>query len=235
MSRIKYNASIDTFQELWDGLDEAELTVKRDRGDKVIVEDASGNELEFSGTDLDWTETGLAGGAVREISLSNADGKELFEIKAVGLDAAAVQAAFDTDGLDGVLAAVLTGDDNIKGSKGDDWLIGLAGADKIDGDKGSDYLLGGLGEDMLIGGKDSDYFVFEADGSVDVVKDFDAGGNDPDYVAVDAELLGTATWEREGKNLVITFEDQGSIELKGVKPGEFSEDYIVALPEDTLV
>ena len=127
MSRIKYNASIDTFQELWDGISEAELTVTRDRGDKVTVEDASGNELEFSGTTLDWTDAGLVGGTVREISLSNTDGKELFEIKTVGLEAAAVQAAFDTDGLDGVLAAVLTGDDRIKGSKGDDWLIGLAG------------------------------------------------------------------------------------------------------------
>ena len=111
MSRIKYNASIDTFQELWDGIDDADLTVKRDRGDKVTVEDSSGNELEFSGSKLDWTETGLTGGTVREISLSNADGKELFEIKAVGLEASAIQTAFDTDGLDGVLAVVPTHDE----------------------------------------------------------------------------------------------------------------------------
>lgn len=235
MSRIKYNASIDTFQELWDGLDEAELTVKRDRGDKVIVEDASGNELEFSGTDLDWTETGLAGGAVREISLSNADGKELFEIKAVGLDAAAVQAAFDTDGLDGVLAAVLTGDDNIKGSKGDDWLIGLAGADKIDGDKGSDYLLGGEGDDLLIGSHGSDYFVFEEDGSSDFVKDFNLGNKGSDYIAVDADLVAAATWEEDGHNLVVSFGGEGTIVLKNVDEEDFSADYIVALPEETLI
>jgi Ca2+-binding RTX toxin-like protein len=237
MSRVKYNASIDTFQELWDSIADAELTVTRDRGDKVTVEDADGNELEFSGTDLDWTETGLAGGTVREISLSNADGKELFEIKAAGLDAAAVQAAFDADGLDGVLAAVLTGDDSVKGSKGDDWLIGLAGADKIDGDKGDDYLFGGEGDDLLIGGHGDDYFIFEADGSTDFVKDFDLGKKGSDYIAVDESLAESVSWEQDGKNLVVSFGEEGSIVLRNVDAEDFSDAYVVALPppEETLV
>lgn len=235
MSRIKYNASIDTFQELWDGIDDAELTVKRDRGDKVTVEDSSGNELEFSGRKLDWTEAGLAGGTVREISLSNADGKELFEIKAVGLEASTIQAAFDTDGLDGVLAAVLTGDDRIKGSKGDDWLVGLAGSDKLDGDKGSDYLLGGEGDDVLIGGHGSDYFVFEEDGSSDFVKDFNLGNKGSDYIAVDADLVAAATWEQDGHNLVVSFGGEGTIVLKNVDAEDFSADFIVALPDETLI
>lgn len=235
MSRIKYNASIDTFQELWDGIDDAELTVKRDRGDKVTVEDSSGNELEFSGRKLDWTEAGLAGGTVREISLSNADGKELFEIKAVGLEASTIQAAFDADGLDGVLAAVLTGDDRIKGSKGDDWLVGLAGSDKLDGDKGSDYLLGGEGDDVLIGGHGSDYFVFEEDGSSDFVKDFNLGNKGSDYIAVDADLVAAATWEQDGHNLVVSFGGEGTIVLKNVDAEDFSADFIVALPDETLI
>jgi Ca2+-binding RTX toxin-like protein len=235
MSRIKYGASIDTFQELWDGLDESELTVTRDRGDKVAVEDPSGNELKFSGKNLDWTETGLAGGIVREISLSNADGKELFEIKAVQLEAAAIQTAFDTGGLDAVLAAVLTGDDRIKGSTGDDWLVGLAGEDKIDGDKGSDYLLGGEGDDLLIGSHGSDYFVFEEDGSSDFVKDFNLGNKGNDYIAVGADLIAAATWEEDGRNLVVSFGGEGTIVLKNVDADDFSADFIVALPDETLV
>lgn len=235
MARIEFEQPYSTFEELWETLGTADLTVEHESKGRIELQDEFGNELEFEGRNLEWDdENGLVSGRVDEITLSNDDG-ELVEIKDFKLNAAAIQAAFDTDGLQGVAELILDDADDVRGSKGDDWLNGLAGDDELEGDKGSDYLLGGLGEDMLIGGKDSDYFVFEADGSVDVVKDFDAGGNDPDYVAVDAELLGTATWEREGKNLVITFEDQGSIELKGVKPGEFSEDYIVALPEDTLV
>jgi Ca2+-binding RTX toxin-like protein len=238
MARIKYNASNDAFQELWDSIDDAELTVKRDRGDKVIVEDAAGNELEFSGKNLDWTETGLAGGVVREISLSNDNGKELFEIKDVRLEATVVQAAFDEGGLDAVLAVVLAGDDRIKGSKGDDWLIGLDGEDKIEGDKGSDYLLGGLGDDLLIGGHGSDYFVFEEDGSTDFVKDFNLGKKGEDFIAVDADLIALAHVEQQGKNLVIDFGGEGSIILKHVDIEDFSvEDNIVALPvpEDSLI
>lgn len=235
MARIKYNASIDTFQELWDGIDDADLTVARDRGDKVTVEDASGNELEFSGANLDWTETGLTGGTVREISLSNADGKELFEIKDVQLDAATFQAAFDLGGLDGVLEAVLTGEDRIKGSKGNDTLIGLAGEDKIDGDKGDDYLFGGEGDDLLIGSHGSDHFVFEEDGSSDFVKDFNLGNKGPDYIAVDADLIAAATWVQDGHNLVISFGGEGTMVLKNVDEEDFSLDYIVALPEDPVV
>lgn len=234
MARIKYNASIETFQELWDNIDDAELTVKRDRGDKVIVADADGNTLEFSGRHLDWTETGLAGGVVREFSLSNEKGRELFEIKDVRLEATAIQAAFDEGGLDGVLTVVLAGDDRIKGSKGDDWLIGLDGADKIEGDKGSDYLVGGLGNDLLIGGHGSDYFVFEEDGSTDFVKDFNLGRKGTDVIAVDAGLIASAHWEQHGKNLVVDFGGEGSIVLKHVDAEDFSLANIVALPESLI-
>lgn len=235
MARIEFEQPYSTFQELWESIGTADLSLDQESSRRVELEDGSGNRIEFEGRGLDWSDgSGLVSGKVDEITLSNEDG-ELVEIKDFRLNAAALQAAFDTDGLQGVANLVLDDADDVSGSKGDDWLKGLDGDDTVKGEKGSDYLLGGLGEDMLIGGKDGDYFVFEADGSIDVVKDFDTGGSDPDYVAVDADLLGTATWEREGRNLVVTFEDQGSIELKGVRPGEFNEDYIVALPEDNLV
>lgn len=229
MARIKYNASLESFQEIWDGIDDAELTVTRDRGDKVVVEDAGGNELEFSGKNLDWIEGGLAGGLIRELSLSGNNGKELFEIKGVGIDAATFQAAFAEGGLDAVLSAVLGGDDDIKGSKGDDWLYGFGGADKLTGDKGSDYLFGGEGADLLIGGHGSDYFVFEAGPDSDFVKDFGFGKKDGDFIAADAALVETATWEQEGENLRVTFGEAGSIVLKNVDADDFSMSHIVAL------
>jgi len=235
MARIEFEQPYAAFQDLWETIGTAELTVEHESKNRIELEDEFGNQIEFEGRGLEWDDdNGLVSGKVDEITLSDEDG-ELVEIKDFKLNAAALQAAFDTDGLDGVATLVLDDADAVKGSKGEDWLRGFDGDDVLKGDKGSDYLIGGLGEDMLIGGKDSDYFVFEADGSVDVVKDFETSGKHPDYVAVDAELLGTATWEREGRNLVITFEDQGSIELKNVKPSEFNEDFIVALPDDTLI
>jgi len=235
MARIEFEQPYSAFQDLWGTIGSVDLTVEQDSTKRIELQDEAGNSLEFEGKGLEWSDDGgLVAGTIDEVTLSNEEG-ELIEVRDFKLSAAAVQAAFESDGLQGVAALVLEDADTVTGSTIDDWLTGLAGDDRLTGGKGSDYLLGGLGEDMLIGGKDSDYFVFEADGSVDVVKDFDVGGKDPDYIAVDAELLGTATWEQDGKNLVVTFEDQGSIELKGVTPEEFKEDYIVALPDDTLV
>jgi Ca2+-binding RTX toxin-like protein len=229
MARIKYNASLNSFQEIWDGIDDAELTVKRDRGDKVVVTDADGNELEFSGKNLDWSEGGLVGGVIRELSLSNEKGKELFEIKDVKIDAATFQGAFNEGGLDVVLSVVLGGGDDIKGSKGNDWLYGFGGDDKLTGDKGSDYLFGGDGKDLLIGGHGSDYFVFETGLEGDMVKDFGFGKKDGDFIAADAALVETATWEQEGENLRVTFGEAGSIVLKNVEAEDFSISSIVAL------
>ena len=47
----------------------------------------------------------------------------------------------------------------MKGSKGNDYLIGGAGNDKISGMKGDDILDGGMGNDKLKGGKGSDIYI----------------------------------------------------------------------------
>ena len=236
MARITYNASINTFQELWDGIDDAELTVKRDKGDKVVLADDAGDRLTFSGKNLDWTDTGFADGSIREISLSNAKGKELFELKNFNLEATSVQAAFDEGGLNAVLSLALTGNDEIKGSKGADWLLGMAGEDKLDGDKGSDHLLGGAGNDLLIGGQGSDYFVFEIGGGTDFVKDFGSGKKEGDFIAVDADLVEQVTWAQSenGKNLIVSIGGEDSLILKNVDAEDFTSADIVALPPEFI-
>ncbi|MEM6382825.1 MAG: calcium-binding protein [Pseudomonadota bacterium] len=76
------------------------------------------------------------------------------------------------------------GDDTLIGAKGNDTLVGEAGNDTLDGGEGSDTLNGGAGidiltggadDDTLTGGTDADTFVFDADGSSDIVKDFENG------------------------------------------------------------
>lgn len=59
---------------------------------------------------------------------------------------------------------------------GNDTLLGGAGTDALYGAAGNDILVGGEGEDVLFGGADSDIFLFQTlDGSVDTIKDFEAG------------------------------------------------------------
>ncbi|MGV3550803.1 calcium-binding protein [Rhizobium sp.] len=231
MARIEFDASQERVEALWQTLGTVELTVDRESKSRIELEDEFGNSIEFEGKKLKWDDDdGLVAGKIDEITVRDADG-DVVNIKDFNVSAKVVQAAFEAGGLDGVSTVLQKGADEIKGSDGDDWLTGLRGDDIIKGGKGEDFLLGGRGDDVLVGGQGSDYFVFEAKAGTDLVKDFKVDGNNNDFIAVDADLLGTATWERDGKNLVITFEDAGSIELKGVKPGEFNEDFIVALPE----
>jgi Ca2+-binding RTX toxin-like protein len=222
MARIEFDASQGRVDAIWETLGTAELTVDRESKNRIELEDEFGNRIEFEGKKLEWDEDdGLIAGKVDEITVSDADG-DIVNIKDFKTSAEAIQAAFDAGGLTGVSTVLQKAADEIKGSTGDDWLYGYRGDDLIKGDKGDDFLFGGRGADS---------FVFEANAGTDGVKDFNTDGKNHDVIAVDAELLGTATWERDGKNLVVTFEDQGSIELKNVRESEFSEDFIVALPE----
>ena len=63
------------------------------------------------------------------------------------------------------------GNDTLLGGDGNDTLLGDAGADALDGGDGNDILDGGADNDTLTGGTGADVFV--ADGSADLVTDFD--------------------------------------------------------------
>ena len=75
-----------------------------------------------------------------------------------------------------------TGDDDIRGKRGDDTLNGFEGNDRLRGDKGDDILNGGdgrdrlrgdHGDDTLTGGADRDRFKFDLQGGHDTVTDYE--------------------------------------------------------------
>ncbi len=49
-----------------------------------------------------------------------------------------------------------TGDDIMRGKKGDDCIVGGGGNDTLRGNNGNDVLIGGDGDDRLIGGNNND-------------------------------------------------------------------------------
>ena len=67
------------------------------------------------------------------------------------------------------------GANGLSGQGGDDILSGAGGADLLSGGAGADTLEGGLGADTLDGGMNADIFVFQGDGSSDLVQDFEDG------------------------------------------------------------
>ncbi len=67
------------------------------------------------------------------------------------------------------------GKDTILGGDGDDMIGGGSGADLIDGGNGTDVIDPGRGRDVLTGGADADIFVFDLDGKLDTVTDYEVG------------------------------------------------------------
>lgn len=62
---------------------------------------------------------------------------------------------------------------SLQGRSGNDVLSGGTGDDLIFGRNGDDILTDGAGMDVLSGGSGSDVFVFELDGQLDRISDFD--------------------------------------------------------------
>lgn len=67
-----------------------------------------------------------------------------------------------------------SGNNSIKGKKGDDCILGGAGNDDLEGDQGNDVLLGGAGNDSLAGEKGND-ILYGGPGDDDL-----SGGQDTD-------------------------------------------------------
>lgn len=80
-------------------------------------------------------------------------------------------------------------------------IMGSEGHDVITGSSASDVITGGQGFDELTGGGGSDKFVFELNGTVDLVHDF----TDLDYLVV----LDKAGLPATGDNAVLTFFQKG--------------------------
>ena len=133
--------------------------------------------IKFIYEDVNWT-TGSAsggvngfGGVVARAGYSAGDGEHYFEVPFAGVQDSMLSLEnysinsttpgilnfsmsgdnIEGIGLDGV-------DDDITGTLGNDWFIGMGGDDTLDGGAGDDTLDGGEGNDVLDGGEGDDTF-----------------------------------------------------------------------------
>lgn len=67
------------------------------------------------------------------------------------------------------------GADAISGTGLDDMILGAGGDDVLSGKAGNDVLVDGAGSDLLTGGAGQDLFIFQADGEIDTITDFERG------------------------------------------------------------
>ncbi|TNF60713.1 MAG: hypothetical protein EP307_08100, partial [Rhodobacteraceae bacterium] len=81
----------------------------------------------------------------------------------------------NVDPAGGITQQAGAGGGALAGTAGDDVLIGGAGADAITAGAGRDILIDGAGQDTLTGGPGADLFVFQPDGLLDRIQDFQPG------------------------------------------------------------
>lgn len=126
------------------------------------------------------------------------------------------------------------GEDLLKGGARSDTLDGGADDDVLRGGKGRDTLDGGQGNDFLSGGRGRDTFVIDVTGGRDVVRDFDARGDErlllsqvqfsgAPVAEVFAALVADARDTDAG--LVLDLGPGGQMVLRGLSRAEMSEDW----------
>ena len=102
-----------------------------------------------------------------------------------------------------------TGNDVLTGGAGADLIWGGKGQDSLSGGAGDDLLLDGWGNDQLWGGAGADTFVFDADGMVDEIMDFQLGADRIDLSAWSLIYwYGDLTFTPTASGVTISFEDE---------------------------
>ena len=100
-----------------------------------------------------------------------------------------------------------TGNDNLSGGGGNDWLLGAAGKDTLSGGGGNDYLVGGSDNDHLIGGGGNDIL----DGGTGNDHLIGGGGNDTLYGGFGYDVVHQEGTHTEYSIRVL---DNGNIEIR---------------------
>lgn len=129
----------------------------------------------------------------------------------------------DADGgfeqLTAIVVKGTAGDDDLLGYLGGDELRGRGGNDTMKGDRGTDLINGGLGDDTMTGGTGADTFVFDISGGVsteiDTIADYSIAEHDmlalpggAADIASDVKIANRGGWE-------LTLTDGHVIRLQG--------------------
>jgi Ca2+-binding RTX toxin-like protein len=138
----------------------------------------------------------------------------------------------------------LDGDDRLEGEGGNDVLNGGAGNDRLEGEDGDDVLIGGAGndridgddgDDIARGGRGADTFVFDDSQQDDIVRDF----RGDDFLFFDYESSGDGTVHgfddltitQIRKGVLIAFDDEHTVLLRGVRIEDLRDDQFIFLPD----
>lgn len=113
------------------------------------------------------------------------------------------------------------GNDVVRGGGDNDFIDPGAGNDQVTGDAGDDRIGLSEGNDTISGGDGADIFTLREDSGADTITDFDVRLDRFDFLG--KLQPGTAKLSESGSNdTLVTFGSLGTVLLRGVKKGDWS-------------
>lgn len=162
----------------------------------------------------------VVGGAVEAVEITGFDGETVMAASRLGINTHILSGDSIREQAGSLLEVMFLGDNDIRGTDGNDPLDGGAGDDILRGRGGHDSLLGGLGMDVLIGGKGDDDFFNTTGMGRDVIRDFDLGIADTDRDFVD---VTGADLRKSGRDTIIDYGDGDMFVLKNIRLSDFQD------------
>jgi Ca2+-binding RTX toxin-like protein len=124
----------------------------------------------FTGTNFGAFQSGIpTTGTITGLVYSTPQGGTLATFSGINLTMETFFSFIANNQFQGLLASILSGDDQITGGTGNDNLLGYAGNDQINGGDGADTIDGGTGLDTLDGGAGADLLLLNISGVVNAV------------------------------------------------------------------
>ncbi|OLP58407.1 hypothetical protein BJF93_16105 [Xaviernesmea oryzae] len=161
MAKIQYGAGFDIFalDQIY-GSDVAAISASATR---LIYSGLDGAQIVVSGKALVLKNGAVKSGTVTGVSFVNADGATLLQVTGGTFKAKDLYAAYAKhDSVEQLAEALFAGHDTIKGTNGDDEILGLnPGNDTVFGMGGEDFIEGSAGNNKLDGGADWDILSYD--------------------------------------------------------------------------
>lgn len=111
-----------------------------------------------------YNDYGLSGGYVTSANAYE-NGIIQFSVSGFNANAILVESYIDDGDITGALSYILSGNDNVYGSAGDDVILGFVGNDNLYGGEGNDTFIGESGNDFIEGGNGLDVINYSGNSS----------------------------------------------------------------------
>lgn len=225
MTKVLYTENLFDHENLG-SFDSETFKLTAVRKSSLVFSDGDGARMVLHGEDIEKSKGKVTDGTITSAEFFNADGEKIYSFSDAEISAADIYKVYSFGHAPNrIMHGLMQGDDAVTGSKYNDSLWGFNGSDVLNGRLGDDLLYGHQGDDTLTGGKGTDSFAFTAGSDHDTVTDFEVDGKGHDLIYMDYFLYDSLTYQKEGKDLVLTMVTGDQLTLENVSKADLTIDH----------